>query len=137
MKNEGEDVNREKLHDTLEKYFDGVPDLTNEAWNTFPEGFPKLKVKDTEYEVDIADIYKGSIKGPKAGTEVSVPEGKTWDKNKVTPTADGEGNVIPIPKGFYYAGGTKDEGFVISDVLGDDLDNTKGGNQFVVDKMEK
>ena len=38
---------------------------------------------------------------------------------------------IPIPKGFYYVGGTKDTGLVISDVEGDDLDNTLQGNQFV------
>ena len=38
---------------------------------------------------------------------------------------------VPIPEGFYYVGGTKDTGLVISDVEGDDLDNTLQGNQFV------
>ncbi len=38
---------------------------------------------------------------------------------------------VKIPEGFYYAGGTKDTGLVISDVEGDDLENTKQGNQFV------
>ncbi len=38
---------------------------------------------------------------------------------------------IQIPDGFYYVGGTKDTGIVISDVKGDDLDNSKNGNQFV------
>ena len=38
---------------------------------------------------------------------------------------------VEIPDGFYYVGGTKDTGLVISDVPGDDLDNSKGGNQFV------
>ncbi len=38
---------------------------------------------------------------------------------------------VKIPEGFYYVGGTKDEGLVISDVQGDDLDNSKQGNQFV------
>ena len=38
---------------------------------------------------------------------------------------------VTIPEGFYYVGGTKDTGLVISDVKGDDLDNTKQGNQFV------
>ena len=38
---------------------------------------------------------------------------------------------VEIPDGFYYVGGTKDTGLVISDVQGDDLDNSKGGNQFV------
>ena len=38
---------------------------------------------------------------------------------------------MPIPQGFYYVGGTKDEGIVISDTPNDDLDNSKHGNQFV------
>ncbi len=38
---------------------------------------------------------------------------------------------VTIPDGFYYAGGSKEEGIVISDVEGDDLSNSKGGNQFV------
>ncbi len=38
---------------------------------------------------------------------------------------------VPIPEGFYYVGGAKDTGLVISDVEGDDLDNTLQGNQFV------
>ena len=37
----------------------------------------------------------------------------------------------PIPDGFYAVGGTIEEGFVISDVEGDDMDNAKHGNQFV------
>ena len=40
-------------------------------------------------------------------------------------------NNVPIPKGFYYVGGEKDTGLVISDAEGDDLDNSKHGNQFV------
>jgi len=38
---------------------------------------------------------------------------------------------VIIPDGFYYVGGTKDEGIVISTVEGDNMNNTKGGNQFV------
>ena len=67
----------------------------------------------------------------KAGSEVQKPSDKNWDETKVTPITDGEGNTIPVPKDFYYAGGTKDTGFVISDVPNDNLDNTAGGNQFV------
>ena len=40
-------------------------------------------------------------------------------------------NGVKIPEGFYYVGGSKEEGLVISDVQGDDLENSKGGNQFV------
>ena len=42
-----------------------------------------------------------------------------------------ERNQPPIPEGFYYVGGTIEEGFVISDIEGDDLNNNKNGNQFV------
>ncbi len=68
-----------------------------------------------------------------AGKEVEVPraEKEKWNLAKVTPTADGKGNTIPVPKGFYYTGGNLDTGFVISSVSGDDLNNSKGGNQFV------
>ncbi len=38
---------------------------------------------------------------------------------------------VKIPDGFYYVGGTKDTGLVISDAKDDDLNNSKGGNQFV------
>ena len=38
---------------------------------------------------------------------------------------------VKIPDGFYYVGGTKDTGIVISDVKDDDMNNTKQGNQFV------
>ncbi len=74
---------------------------------------------------------EASLNVSKAGEEVRKPSDKDWEETKVTPIADGEGNIIPVPKGFYYAGGTKDTGFVISDVPNDNLDNTAGGNQFV------
>ena len=38
---------------------------------------------------------------------------------------------VTIPDGFYYVGGSKEEGIVISDQEGDDLNNSKQGNQFV------
>lgn len=38
---------------------------------------------------------------------------------------------VKIPEGFYYVDGTKDTGIVISDEPGDDLENSKHGNQFV------
>ena len=38
---------------------------------------------------------------------------------------------MPLPNDFNYVGGDKTSGLVISDAPGDDLDNTKQGNQFV------
>ena len=40
-------------------------------------------------------------------------------------------NGVPIPKGFYYIGGEKNTGLVISDIYEDDMENSKHGNQFV------
>ena len=66
--------------------------------------------------------------------------------NNIKPTAGGNvasvnGEDIPIPTGFYPVTGTsKNSGFVISSVENDDLDNSKGGNQFVwvpVDQNQK
>lgn len=44
---------------------------------------------------------------------------------------------VEIPDGFYYVGGNKQTGLVISDVQGDDLLNSKFGNQFVWVPVEK
>lgn len=38
---------------------------------------------------------------------------------------------IPVPNGFYYVGGTKDTGVVISSEKADDMNNSAGGDQFV------
>lgn len=51
--------------------------------------------------------------------------------DEITETKESIVDGIKIPAGFYYVGGTKDTGLVISDKMNDDLDNTKGGNQFV------
>ncbi len=39
--------------------------------------------------------------------------------------SDGKANTVPVPYGFYYVGGTKETGFVISDYVGD-KDKYKG-----------
>jgi len=44
---------------------------------------------------------------------------------------------VKIPEGFYYVGGTKSEGIVISDAEGDDLESSKKGNQFVWVPVDK
>ena len=56
-----------------------------------------------------------------------------WSKT-VYAVSDGDGNTIPIPVGFYYVGGTKNTGVVISDSKDDKdkgVDATLTGNQFV------
>ena len=65
-----------------------------------------------------------------AGEEVTKPS--TWpENNNVKAISDGAGNTIPLPIDFYYVGGTKTEGVVISDAPNDNMDNTAEGNQFV------
>ena len=86
---------------------------TNEPKNVFEE-----KLKD--YIIHV----------PVAGEEVEKPS--TWPENdKIVAISDGKGNTIPLPTDFNYVGGDKESGLVISDVAGDDLENSKQGNQFV------
>ena len=93
-----------------------------------------LEAKDTsfiskkgEHEILYSELYN---KSSGVGQEVEKPE--SWpDNDEITAITDGEENIIPLPKDFYYVGGTKDEGIVISDKPNDDMENTAGGNQFV------
>ena len=57
-----------------------------------------------------------------ASGEVTV---KRTSLSSVYAVSDGQNSTIPIPEGFYYVGGTKDSGVVISDNP-DDKDNYKG-----------
>ena len=89
--------------------------LTGKEYVKGEPGDTSFISKDGEHEIMYSDLYESNIKEY---------------------TEDG----VPIPKGFYYVGGTKDTGVVISDMQGDDLNNTKQGNQFVwvpVDKFDE
>ena len=57
----------------------------------------------------------------------------TWTSDKVIAISDGSGNVIPLPDGFYYVGGDRNTGLVISDKQNDTMDAIfpNSGNQFV------
>ena len=121
MKKTGDDLNKEELREILVKYFgeENVPELNDAKWDNFPEGFI-LRTEDGKYEVDIAEIYDISMGKLEAGTETTKPEGKEWGE-KVTPVADGKGNIIPVPEGFSYKEGTKETGFVIEDGEGNEF----------------
>ena len=58
-------------------------------------------------------------------------ENKTLNVSELPNVKEVVDDNVPIPQEFYYVGGTKDEGIVISDTPNDDLDNSKHGNQFV------
>ena len=73
-----------------------------------------------------------------SGTQVKKPDGKDWDETKINSYADGEGNTIPVPKGFTpipveEGQGTKDTGFVIRDTStnADGIPSGTNGNEFV------
>lgn len=70
------------------------------------------------------------VQGIKIDQEIFYTDYTTKEMDKASVDLKYVDNV-KIPEGFYYVGGTKDTGLVISDVPGDDLDNTKQGNQFV------
>ena len=64
-------------------------------------------------------------------SEQNPSQGKIMEEN--TNYVDSEGNTAIIPKGFCVVKGTSpiSKGLVISDVAEDDMENSKGGNQFV------
>ena len=101
-----------------------------------------------------------NTKDTDAGTNVKVPDNwnsqnvkyiKTTDGTEVTTletvatvyaVSDGQNNTVPVPNGFYYVGGTKDTGIIISDNEADKFEKGKDktthdyatqlkGNQFV------
>ena len=138
MKNNSGDISKGKLIEILKRYFEeeGIPQEDDEKW----EDLASIDSLHTlpqygNYDIDITDVYNQNFPAePKPGDIVDVPVGKSWDKDKVDPTLDEERNVIPVPKGFYFLGGTENTGVVISDKENDTMENTSGetqGNQFV------
>src|SRR5574344_2468530 len=77
---------------------------------------------------DEIDKQMGIIKPIDTSKLSEAVTGKISDKQ--TKHTDGS-QVAVIPAGFCVAGGTIPTGLVISDVAGDDLANSKGGNQYV------
>ena len=44
------------------------------------------------------------------GTQVKKPSDKNWDETKINSYTDGEGNTIPVPKGFTPIAGEERQG---------------------------
>ena len=94
-------------------------------------------VTPNDYLVPIGELYTNGTGYTKAGTEVEEKPSE-WESTQVTAIADGQGGVIPLPDNFYYVGGTKSDGIVISDNPADagrgtshEVAQTLQGNQFV------
>ena len=97
-------------------------------------GEDSFTTKNGKYTIPYSDLYtNGNNQGggsENAGEEISKPS--SWpEDDEIIAISDGKGNTIPLPNDFNYVGGDKTSGLVISDAPGDDLDNTKQGNQFV------
>ncbi len=109
----------------------------------YGEDYEKYKVNDYTNLEDLTDIYiinetshnifyvEGIRVKEKDGTKIYYTDYTEGDKEAVQIVEITEIDGVQIPRDFYYVGGTKDTGIVISDVEGDDLDNTAEGNQFV------
>ena len=73
-----------------------------------------------------------------AGTKVELEEGwkgETKGTTAVYAVSDGKENTIPIPKGFYYVGGTLETGVVISDNSADKNKDAKSSNGDVTSNL--
>ena len=111
----------------------GILTQAQNAKNRTEEAKEEGQNRLDEYENKINEYVNGNNQGgglENAGQEVAKPS--TWpEDDKIIAISDGEGTTIPLPDDFNYVGGDKETGLVISDEPGDDLDNTKQGNQFV------
>ena len=111
----------------------GILTQAQNAKNRTEEAKEEEQNRLDEYENKINEYANGNGQGGgtgAAGEEVTKPS--TWPENdKIIAISDGKGNTIPLPNDFNYVGGDKETGLVISDEPGDDLDNSKKGNQFV------
>ncbi|HCC04331.1 MAG TPA: hypothetical protein DEP51_05715 [Clostridiales bacterium] len=153
--NKGGDIDKTQLKTILEKYFDKVPDLTDMGKDAILNTELHTLAKYGTHTITVSEIYNGNFKGeiPKVTGNLNddeiagLPNGVVEiAKNDVTNTTiKNNDNIravitgeVPIPNGFYYVGGTKDEGVVISDNVADSgkgtshaITQTLVGNQFV------
>ena len=118
-------IQKDKLEEELGKYFSGAT-VSEDGDDYIYEG---------EYKTYRISKDGTVVEEEKDNSSLSVKlklsyknEPITADGAKVREVTDEN---IPIPVGFYKVGGTKSTGLVISDVADDDMNNTKGGNQFV------
>ena len=142
-KNNGTGVSSKDLNDQFElnERNDAHADGANPITVTFDSG--RKYTVDSNGNITEQPGTGGGTENPEAGTVVEKPEG--WTNDEVTAIADGDGNVIPLPDGFYYVGGTNNKeeteniGIVISDNQADAnkgtshevAENVLQGNQFV------
>ncbi len=115
--------------------------LAQEAKNKIEDAIQKEQNEIGE----IANLLKEEYSNGTSGGEINPPIPDKLQKGELVKIdkeeyTDGNGDKAPIPGGFCVVEDSKDNpmdkntvtnGLVISDVAGDDLDNSKHGNQFV------
>lgn len=153
--NKGEDIDKKQLKTVLDKYFDEVPDLTDMKKDAILNTELHTLAKYGTHTITVSEIYNGNLKdatpqvtGNLNADEIAgLPSGivEIAKDDVINTTIKNNDNIravitgeVPIPNGFYYVGGTKDEGVVISDSKADSgkgtshsVAQTLQGNQFV------
>ncbi len=128
--NLGNGIEKEKFQEELNNMFTQGEQVSLE----YDETNKKYTVTVDKYEVEVSNM------GAVGEAKEAVIQAKLTLTYKNTEQKAGE-NVakvvdknVPIPTNFYYVGGTKDTGVVISDNIADEnqgVDSNLSGNQFV------
>ncbi len=83
-------------------------------------------------ESEKSKINESNMKQITISTATKEEDKEILSSGKVRVIIEEDNNMRAyIPNGFYYVTGKPSNGMVISDIYGDDDNNTKGGNQFV------
>ena len=126
----------------------GEEEVASDFFEIIVDGYAFTIQKSGEVEGDkeiaTPEELPENEKGIEAGTRVQLEEswqGESQAKTTVYAVSDGKEHTIPIPKGFYYVGGTEETGIVISDSSADknkgedslngNVTKDLAGNQFV------
>jgi len=93
------------------------------------------------HQLSNEDLPENTTSNPQTEGTIVRPKAN-WNIETVTGVSVGNGNTVPVPKGFYYVGGNLNTGVIISDEEADQYDGTTDkttweytmnlkGNQFV------
>ena len=126
------------VNDTGKFYIIELESLEGLTLN-YGEDYEVYKANRYQYSSDLTDIYiinadshnifyVEGIKVIENGTTQMYYTDYTQGDQEAVNIVE----VVPIPEGFYHVEGTTiEKGYVISDEEGDDLNNSKNGNQYV------
>ena len=146
------EIDEELLKENINK-IDGIyepvgEEVSSESFEIIVDGYAFTIQKsgkiDGNTELATPEELPENTESTESGTRVQLEEswqGESQAKTTVYAVSDGKNHTIPIPKGFYYVGGTEETGVVISDSSADknkgedslngDVTKDLVGNQFV------